>query len=99
MPPARLSDTEWAILLECFVADGVGRILATKSLETVSGVSPTSMLRQLDALEGKGLISRAGFEGDRRMRLVRITPEGRTAVRTAEGRTAVRTVYGKGASR
>ncbi|WP_120716568.1 MarR family transcriptional regulator [Tsuneonella amylolytica] len=82
MPSSRLSDTEWAILLECFVADGDGKILATKSMEAVAGVSSSTTSRIIDSLEGKGLVTRAGFEGDRRLRLVRITQEGRSAVRT-----------------
>lgn len=77
---AVLSDIEWAILLELFVADGRGTILQTKSLTLAAGVAPTTVLRYLELLEGKGLIHRAPCPSDGRSTLVAITREGRRTV-------------------
>ncbi|MGX7924943.1 MarR family winged helix-turn-helix transcriptional regulator [Tsuneonella sp. HG094] len=81
-PAASLSDIEWAVLLELFVADGRGSILQTKSLTLAAGVAPTTVLRYLELLEGKGLIHRAPCPTDGRSTLVAISRAGRRAVAT-----------------
>lgn len=77
---ASLTDIEWAILLELFVADSRGTILQTKSITQAAGVAPTTALRYVELLDGKGLIHRAPCPTDGRATLIAITRVGRRTV-------------------
>jgi DNA-binding MarR family transcriptional regulator len=46
-------------------------------------LSPSGVTRAVDHLEGKGLVERCVFEGDRRGQLAKITGEGRRLLRKA----------------
>lgn len=52
-------------------------------LVTETRVSSGTMTNRIDRLAERGLVARRGSEGDRRIVLVRLTPEGRTAVDNA----------------
>lgn len=80
LPFAVVSDVEWAMLLEAFVAEGLGAVLQTRGLETAAGIPPTTMLRYISLLENKQLIVRAPSPTDRRATLVAITARGRRLV-------------------
>lgn len=80
MSDARIDDVDWAILLEAFVAQRKGRVLASKAFGEVAGVPQSTLLRHLDALEIAGYLSRTPHATDRRIRLVAITPAGRRLV-------------------
>lgn len=46
-------------------------------------LSPSGVTRAVDQLEGRRLVARCVFEGDKRGQLATITPEGRTLLRRA----------------
>jgi DNA-binding MarR family transcriptional regulator len=46
-------------------------------------LSPSGVTRAVDQLEGKGLVERCVFEGDKRGYLATVTPEGKTFLRKA----------------
>ncbi|RKR75931.1 MarR family winged helix-turn-helix transcriptional regulator [Frondihabitans australicus] len=79
-----LSMWEYVILGRLVDEEG----LTQTALAERSRRDPTRLIANLDALEARGLVSRAIDPGDRRRRLVRLTDAGATAV--AATRRAIR---------
>jgi DNA-binding MarR family transcriptional regulator len=75
-PSRRLSDAEWSILLDLYVAHAEGRRVSTGDLTHTSGVPITTLLRYLTELEQRQMIVRAQAEHDRRITYVTATEHG-----------------------
>lgn len=76
LPSQRMSDAHWSILLDLYVSHAAHRTVLTKDLEASSGVSASTLLRYLGALEERGMISRTPHEHDARATCVRPTAKG-----------------------
>jgi len=70
---AGLTDATWRPLLHLhLLGDGIRQ----KDLAASVGIEGPSVVRLLDTLVAKGLIERSEDAGDRRAKLLRLTPEG-----------------------
>ena len=70
---AGLTDATWRPLLHLhLLGDGIRQ----KELAASVGIEGPSVVRLLDTLVAKGLIERSEDAGDRRAKLLRLTPEG-----------------------
>jgi DNA-binding MarR family transcriptional regulator len=76
LPSRRLSDAQWAILLDLYVAQSARRRVYTGDLAGASGVPVTTLLRYLEDLERRQMIVRTPAEHDRRVTLVTATERG-----------------------
>lgn len=70
----------WDMILELYVAAGGGRTINVTKLCAASGKSTTTGLRHLEALEGRGYVTRVADDSDARSTLVIMQPLLRTAV-------------------
>ena len=70
--------------------DRAGEPLATGEVALQAGVAPPTATRMLDSLERAGYVVRERQDADRRLVHVRITTEGRRAVRAKRARIAER---------
>lgn len=70
------SVTEWRILATLTGSEG----MSIGHLAQISVSKQPTVTRLLDRMEAKGYVERFAHETDRRMTLVRITPEGHTIV-------------------
>lgn len=66
----------WDMLLDLFINRARGQTVATTSLCIASGVPPTTALRWIGVLEGKGLVHRYFCERDQRLHYVELTEDG-----------------------
>jgi DNA-binding MarR family transcriptional regulator len=88
LPSRRLSDADWAILLELYVAEAQRRYLSIKQLEDASQVPQTTLLRYLDNLERNGLACRSPSDEDGRVTLVKATHTGIERIASILGEVA-----------
>lgn len=72
--PDIFGEPGWDILLYLYVHDFKHQNVSIKSATFGSGVPPTTALRWLSVLEGKGLISSKLDASDQRRRFVSLTP-------------------------
>lgn len=70
------SDPVWDMLLDCHLAQLLGREQTVSNLCIASGVSPTTALRHLQALTRAGLITRTPDRNDRRRIFVSLSDTG-----------------------
>jgi DNA-binding MarR family transcriptional regulator len=68
----------WDMLLALYCLPARGKVLATTSLAYCADVPQTTALRWERVLEEQGMIERGPHVTDRRLRLVRLTPRGRS---------------------
>jgi MarR family transcriptional regulator, transcriptional regulator for hemolysin len=68
-----LTDATWRPLLHLHL---LGNGIRQKDLAASVGIEGASVVRLLDTLVAKGLIERSEDAGDRRAKLLRLTPEG-----------------------
>lgn len=80
VPSDRLSDQQWGILLELFVAHESGRPINTTALQQAAGAPHSTLVRLLDDLAARGLVERERTAPDRRVTLVRPTEQARSIV-------------------
>jgi FixJ family two-component response regulator/DNA-binding MarR family transcriptional regulator len=92
-----IDETSWDMLLDLMSAHIRGEVVTVTSLCFVSTSPQTTALRRVEDLEAAGLIERQPDQGDRRRRIVTLTPKGidemsrylsavSTALREAESR-------------
>jgi DNA-binding MarR family transcriptional regulator len=65
------------------LVDRAGRLNQRKLADEL-GMDPGNLVGVLDSLEADGLVARARGEGDRRQRLVSLTPDGKRALARAD---------------
>jgi len=65
-----LTQARWHVLLELEKAESM---LSQKDLASRIGIEPSSLVRQLDDLEKRGLVRRHVMEADRRVNAVQLT--------------------------
>lgn len=75
---AGLNDASWVPLIHLHKA---GTALHQKDLAALSGLDSSSLVRLIDVLEGRGLITRDVDARDRRAKRVALTAEGAEAAR------------------
>lgn len=80
VPSELLTDQQWAILLELFVAKRAGRTLSTGELTEVAGAPRSTVHRLLDHLAARGLVERDRTGTDGRVTIIRATAAGRAIV-------------------
>ena len=71
-----LTYAQWMPLFKLSLYEQTTVASLARDLET----DPASMTRSLDRMEAKGLVQRYPHDTDRRVTMVRITPQGRTIV-------------------
>ena len=74
------ADPAWDILLDLFIERGAGRRVAITSACIASNVPPTTALRWISLLEGRGLVCREEDVSDRRRVFVELTRIGERAI-------------------
>jgi DNA-binding MarR family transcriptional regulator len=79
LEPVGLRVTQFGLLAQLYAADG----LAMGALAERMGMDSSTLTRNLKPLETRGLVRVAADSGDRRVRAVRLTQEGRDAFRRA----------------
>jgi len=80
VPSDRLSDQQWGILLELFVAHESGRVLHTGALQEAAGTPHSTLVRLISDLAERGLVERDRSGPNRRQTLVRPTEAARSIV-------------------
>lgn len=78
MAAAGWADISWSPLVHL---DEAGDGVSQKELAALVGIDGSSLVRLLDTLEARGHIQRCPATDDRRIKLVKLTAEGRTALR------------------
>lgn len=73
-------DPTWAMLLDLYRSELVGKPLCVSSLCLGSGVPSTTALRYLRILEERGYVERASDEFDRRRSFIRLSSRARDAM-------------------
>ncbi len=71
-----LDETTWEMLLDLMAAHLRGEVVTVTSLCMVSASPQTTALRRIEQMEEAGLVERLPDEGDRRRRIVILTPKG-----------------------
>ena len=71
LSPLGLTQARWLVLMHLSRMDGEA---LQKELAFIVGVEGPTLVRVLDGLERMGLVQRLGVEGDKRARLIRLTP-------------------------
>lgn len=74
------ADPAWDMLLDLFIQRSVGQRVAITSACIASNVPPTTALRWIALLEGRGLVSREEDSSDGRRAFVGLTRKGELAV-------------------
>ena len=87
LPPELFGEPAWDILLDLFLALVRDERIRTSSAILAARTSGSTGLRCLSALEAHGLVERHTERGDRRVRLIRLSPLGYQRMRAylAEG--------------
>lgn len=78
MAAAGWADISWSPLVHL---DEAGDGVSQKELAALVGIDGSSLVRLLDTLEERGHIQRCTAPDDRRIKLVKLTAEGRKALR------------------
>jgi MarR family transcriptional regulator for hemolysin len=82
---AGLSDATWSALVHLHeLGDGISQ----SQLAAAAGLDGSSLVRLLDILVGQALVERRPNAGDRRVKLLYLTPAGRRAVASIRKRLA-----------
>ncbi|MBF5007012.1 MarR family winged helix-turn-helix transcriptional regulator [Diaphorobacter caeni] len=83
---AGLSDAVWAPLIHLYrLGDGVSQ----SELASAVGIDGSSLVRLLDMLVAQELVERQPHPTDRRIKLLNLTPKGRTTVQAIRKRLVV----------
>lgn len=80
VPTDQLSDAQWAVMLELFVAGRERGALNTSDLLLPAGAPLTTLLRMIDDLVNQGLVVRAKSAADRRVTTVSLSERGASLV-------------------
>jgi DNA-binding MarR family transcriptional regulator len=67
----------WDVFLACYLAELDDKPLSLQELRKQFGLSNTTMLRKIDALEAVALVQRRKYPGDHRCKFAIITDRGR----------------------
>ena len=77
LSPLGLTQARWLVLMHLSRMDGEA---LQKELAIIVGVEGPTLVRVLDGLERMGLVQRLGVEGDKRARLIRLTPKADSVI-------------------
>ena len=77
LSPLGLTQARWLVLMHLSRMDGEA---LQKELAFIVGVEGPTLVRVLDGLERLGLVQRLGVEGDKRARLIRLTPKADSVI-------------------
>ena len=77
LSPLGLTQARWLVLMHL---SRMGGESLQKELAFVVGVEGPTLVRVLDGLERIGLVQRLGVEGDKRARLIRLTPKAASVI-------------------
>jgi len=77
LSPLGLTQARWLVLMHLSRMDGEA---LQKELAIIVGVEGPTLVRVLDGLERLGLVQRLGVEGDKRARLIRLTPKADSVI-------------------
>ena len=77
LSPLGLTQARWLVLMHL---SRMGGESLQKELAFVVGVEGPTLVRVLDGLERIGLVQRLGVEGDKRARLIRLTPKADSVI-------------------
>ena len=77
LSPLGLTQARWLVLIHL---SRMGGESLQKELAFVVGVEGPTLVRVLDGLERIGLVQRLGVEGDKRARLIRLTPKADSVI-------------------
>lgn len=75
-----ITDPQWAILLQLFVATKSGQQVPTNALRDAAGTSKATLLRLLTGLAMRGLIERRPSSSDKRVTSIHLTSAARELV-------------------
>lgn len=81
LPPELFSEPAWDMLLDLFIAQMEQKKISVTSVCLVTPVPTTTALRWLDVLQSLSLIERHPSADDKRVTFVRLSREGRNALR------------------
>ena len=77
LSPLGLTQARWLVLMHL---SRMGGESLQKELAFIVGVEGPTLVRVLDGLERLGLVQRLGVEGDKRARLIRLTPKAASVI-------------------
>ena len=77
LSPLGLTQARWLVLMHL---SKMGGEAPQKELAFIVGVEGPTLVRVLDGLERLGLVQRLGVEGDKRARLIRLTPKADSVI-------------------
>ena len=77
LSPLGLTQARWLVLI---YLSRMGGESLQKELAFIVGVEGPTLVRVLDGLERIGLVQRLGVEGDKRARLIRLTPKADSVI-------------------
>ena len=77
LSPLGLTQARWLVLMHL---SRMGGESLQKELAFIVGVEGPNLVRVLDGLERLGLVQRLGVEGDKRARLIRLTPKAASVI-------------------
>ena len=77
LSPLGLTQARWLVLMHL---SRMGGESLQKELAFIVGVEGPTLVRVLDGLERIGLVQRLGVEGDKRARLIRLTPQADSVI-------------------
>ena len=77
LSPLGLTQSRWLVLMHL---SRMGGESLQKELAFIVGVEGPTLVRVLDGLERLGLVQRLGVEGDKRARLIRLTPKADSVI-------------------
>ena len=77
LSPLGLTQARWLVLMHL---SRMGGESLQKELAFIVGVEGPTLVRVLDGLERIGLVQRLGVEGDKRARLIRLTPKADSVI-------------------
>ena len=77
LSPLGLTQSRWLVLMHL---SRMGGESLQKELAFIVGVEGPTLVRVLDGLERLGLVQRLGVEGDKRARLIRLTPKAASVI-------------------
>ncbi|SFI86600.1 MarR family winged helix-turn-helix transcriptional regulator [Albimonas pacifica] len=84
-----LSRDEWRVL----AATGEAEAQPTRAIAEQTGLDKVAISRAASALEDRGLIRRSEDRADRRIKILRLTPEGAEALKEIERQVREREAY------